>query len=133
VEGTVARRSLYLLLKCHYNRDIGNAVYVSVRAGARELGTSKNTVAKWFRELVHYGFIVMVSPPHLGAHGTGIAAHWRLTEEHHLGASPTRDFLSWDGTVFCDQASPRIGIRRRAPKNRTLSQKLRHPVPILGT
>jgi hypothetical protein len=58
---------------------------------------------RWFRELQHYGFIVMVSPAHHGVNGHGKAPHWRLTEEWYLGKAPTRDFLSWDGIPFTEK------------------------------
>jgi len=58
---------------------------------------------RWFRELQHYGFIVMVSPAHHAVNGHGKAPHYRLTEEWYLGKAPTRDFLSWDGARFTEK------------------------------
>ena len=91
-------RCLYVVLKWRYNKNLGNAVYVSTRVAAQELGAGRNNVRDWFRELAHYGFIVMVSPAHHGVNGHGKAPHWRLTESKHLGKEPTRDFLCWDGS-----------------------------------
>jgi len=44
------------------------AVYVSTRDAEEELGqySTRRNVMRWFRELQHYGFIVMVSPAHHG-------------------------------------------------------------------
>ena len=98
-------RSLYVTLKGRYNNRLQNAVYVSTRDAEEELGqySTRRNVMRWFRELQHYGFIVMVSPAHHGVNGHGKAPHWRLTEEWYLGKAPTRDFLSWDGIPFTEK------------------------------
>jgi hypothetical protein len=98
-------RSLYAVLKGRYNINLQNAVWVSTRDAEEELGqfSTRRNVMRWFRELQHYGFIVMVSPAHYGVNGHGKAPHWRLTEECYLGKAPTRDFLSWDGIPFTEK------------------------------
>ena len=98
-------RSLYAVLKGRYNINLQNAVWVSTRDAEEELGqhSTRPNVMRWFRELQHYGFIVMVSPAHHGVNGHGKAPHWRLTEEWYLGKAPTRDFLSWDGAPFTEK------------------------------
>ena len=90
-------RMLYVQLKWNYNTKLGNHVFISTRDAAKKLGSNRDCVRRWFRELQHYGFIVMISPGVLGVEGRGKAPHWRLTEEWYLGKAPTRDFLSWDG------------------------------------
>jgi hypothetical protein len=82
-----------------------NAVYVSTRDAKAELGRHSNlhSVRLWFRELQHYGFIVMVSPAHHGVNGHGKAPHWRLTEVWYLGKERTRDFIRWDGSPFTEK------------------------------
>lgn len=106
-------RSLYVSLKAHYNRNLGNAVYISTRDAGEELGSNRTYISRWFRELEHYGFIVMVSPAHHGVQGHGKAPHWRLTEEPYQGQSPTRDFLRWRGAPFHKNRSrgPQSGAR----------------------
>src|SRR6516225_3109668 len=98
-------RSLYVALRSRYNLTTQNAVYVSTRDAEEELGqhSTRRNVMRWFRELQHYGFIVMVSPAHHGVNGHGKAPHWRLTEEWYLSKAPTRDFLSWDGIPFTEK------------------------------
>jgi hypothetical protein len=98
-------RSLYVTLKGRYNNKLQNAVYVSTRDAEEELGqySTRRNVMRWFRELQHYGFIVMVSPAHHGVNGHGKAPHYRLTEDWYLGKAPTRDFLSWDGIPFTEK------------------------------
>ncbi len=97
-------RSLYVSLKQRYSSNFKNngKIYLSSRSAAEELGSQRNATLRWFRELQHYGFIVMVSPGHLGVEGKGKAPHWRLTEIGCMTDPPTREFLRWDGTVFRD-------------------------------
>ena len=98
-------RSLHVTLKGRYNNKLQNAVYVSTRDAEEELGqySTRRNVMRWFRELQHYRFIVMVSPAHHGVNGHGKAPHYRLTEEWYLGKAPTRDFLSWDDIRFTEK------------------------------
>src|SRR5215831_9656582 len=53
-----ARSVLFELTRNYIGRS-QNAVFLSARDGARRLGASKNSVAKWEREVVHYGFVVV--------------------------------------------------------------------------
>jgi hypothetical protein len=110
-------KMLYVSLKWHYNRNLGNSVFVSTRDAAEKLGSNIHSVRRWFRELQYYGFIVMVSPGCLGVEGRGKAPHWRLTEEWYQGQAPTRDFLQWDGTKFREQKSPKhYRIKKQNPE-----------------
>jgi hypothetical protein len=121
-------RSLYAVLKWRYNNNLENAVYVSTRDAERELGrhSERRNVMRWFRELEHYSFIVMVSPAHQGVNRHGKAPHWRLTEARYLAKEPTRDFLRWDGTLFSE---PRP--RHYPPKNK--SRGVNVPSTVVGT
>jgi hypothetical protein len=107
-------RSLYLALKSRYNSRLMNAVYLSTREAEKELGSfsRRESVGRWFRELQYYGFIVLVTPGHLGVEGRGKAPHYRLTEEFHLGERPTREFERWNGTKFHRQKSPNYYLRQ---------------------
>ncbi len=111
-------RSLYVALKGRYNSKLQNAVWLSTRDAAKELGSfsRRENVCRWFRELEYFGFIVMVSLPHHGLNGHGKAPHYRLTEESYQGALPTKEFLKWDGTPFREQKSP--GYYQRKNKSR---------------
>src|SRR6516164_7235652 len=98
-------RSLYHVLRGFLRHDDfdNGKVYRSYRDAADDLGTkSRTSVQRWFRELEHYGFIVMTTGGCLGVDGEGVAPHWRLTEcstfdakGNHIAA--TRDFERWDG------------------------------------
>jgi hypothetical protein len=61
-----------------------------------------NEIARWFRELQFYGFIVMTKGGSLGVEGKGKAPHWRLTE---LGYMLVRsNFLDGDSLRKVDAA-----------------------------
>jgi hypothetical protein len=62
------------------------------------VGFEPTTFRPWFRELQHYGFIVMVTPGVLGVEGKGKAPRWRLTELGYMREPPTHDFRRWMGT-----------------------------------
>jgi hypothetical protein len=102
-------RSLYVALKRRYNVNFHNngKLFLSQRMAAKETGSHHNEIARWFRELQHYGFIVMVTPGALGVEGKGKAPRWRLTELGlRVGGEPeypTRDFLHWGGNKFKDK------------------------------
>jgi hypothetical protein len=100
---TYGARVLYIALKRFLNEDIGNngKIYRSYRDAGEDLGTkSTGSVARWFCELEHYGFIVKTAEGHLGVDGDGAAPHWRLTECVCDAKAPTRDFEKWDGVLF---------------------------------
>jgi hypothetical protein len=116
-------RCIYIALKQRYSSNFKNngKLYLSVRQAAKEVGVNKETAARGFREIQHYGFGVITSGPCLGVDGKGKAPHWRLTEIGYMADPPTRDFVHWDGTVF------------RNEKNKTLYGKSRHPVRKIQT
>jgi hypothetical protein len=100
-------RSLYISLKRRVPKG-RNRAFLSYRDAKQELQCSHSSIRKWFKELEHYGFIVLAQHGCLGVEGKGQAPHWRLTE---MGATskassegifepPTNDFLRWDGILF---------------------------------
>jgi len=128
-------KMLYVVLKRRYNRKFHNngRIYLSQRNAAKELGSHHNEIARWFRELRHYGFIVMTRPGGLGVEGKGKAPHWRLTELGYMKELPTQDYKRWDGTPFTDRKTKsRAGNAARTvlesahtnePENRTKNSK----------
>ena len=72
-------RSLYVALKRRVPRE-RNVAWVSYKDAIAELKSSKRKIADWFRELQHYGLIVLHSQGCLGTDGKGQSPHWRLTE-----------------------------------------------------
>jgi hypothetical protein len=104
-------RSLYLALKLRHVKNNGR-IYLSQRDARVELGSGFEEIGNWFRELQHYGFIVMMLPGYLGIDGKGMSPHWRLTELPYLDDPPTRDFNRWNESKFKRHIRP----ARRAKK-----------------
>ena len=123
-------KALYIALKRRYNFTNHNngRIYLSQRDAAEELASHHNEIARWFRELQHYGFVVMTQPGSLGVEGKGKAPRWRLTELGHMGDPPTRDFTGWDGTPFKNiKTESRAGkSARTVPENRHTSVQESH-------
>jgi hypothetical protein len=115
-----------LRMKCIHNN---GHVYLSQRRAAEELGTKdRNAIANWFRELQHYGFIVMTEAAALGVEGRGKAPHWRLTELPTRKGNgeltdPTKDFLRWDGELF----EPHVAPSRRWNSRKQIDLKKQNP------
>jgi hypothetical protein len=113
---------LYVALRRRYNNKTHNNrhIFLSQRAAAEELNSHHNEIARWFRELRHYGFIVMTTPGVLGVEGKGKAPRWRLTELGCMREPPTRDFARWDGSKFKDtKTKSRAGIGARSVQENT--------------
>jgi hypothetical protein len=126
-------RMLYIALRRRMIKNNGR-VYLSTRDAAAELGSNRNYVQRWFRELQHYGFIEMTSGGCLGVDGKGKAPHWRLTElptrsqEYNSLDPATKNYLSWKGSKFRDQKKQNPGTSTGA----TLAPVLRPRVaPLL--
>src|SRR5262245_44139214 len=75
-------RWLYIALKRRwsYKQRNNGRLFISQRDAEEEIGACRESVGRWYRELQHYGFIVMTSAGALGVSGEGFAPHWRLTE-----------------------------------------------------
>jgi hypothetical protein len=108
-------KMLYIALKRHYSRENHNngRIFLSQRDAEKQLRSHHDEIARWFRELQHFGFIVMQTPGFLGVEGMGQAPRWRLTELGHMRDLPTKDFLRWDGTPFVNKTKPRSGKAAR--------------------
>jgi hypothetical protein len=105
---------LYMALKRRYGIKYHNngRLFVSQRTASKELRSHHNQIARWFRELQHFGFIVKTVPGFLGVEGKGQAPRWRLTELGYMRDPPTRDFTRWRGEPF----SNKIPSRKRRTK-----------------
>jgi hypothetical protein len=136
-------RSLYVSLKVRYNSGQHNngRLFVSQRTASQEIGSSYAEIARWFRELHHFGFIVQTKGGSLGLNGKGTAPHWRLTECGYMNDPPTRDFARWDGTKFKDCVNrgrrPRkqnpVAENRNTLLRKTATPALRETVTLFGT
>jgi hypothetical protein len=127
---SVGARAVYVELAANYNTRMENAVYLSVRTGAKRLGVSKTTVVKWLRELQHYGFIVLIRGGSLGIEGYGLAQTFRLTDRPYANSRPTFDFQNWTGELF-EPAKHTMTEADKERRNR--DRKKQNPVPAAGT
>jgi hypothetical protein len=118
---SLGARATFLALKTNYNTNAQNAVFLSSRDGAKELGVCKDTVCKYLHELEHYGFIVAVQRAHLGIEGEGKATLYRLTDCGYAGKPPTYDFQNWDGVLFDPQKQNPRKSRTPRPKKSDIS------------
>jgi hypothetical protein len=102
-------QALYILLRSKAKNDASNngRIFLSQRAAMKLLRSNSEQIARWFRELQHYGFLVQTKGGALGLNGYGMAAHWRLTELIHGYDVPTKEFLKWNGAPFVDWAMKR--------------------------
>ena len=107
---------LYVALKRQYNPDLSDRrngrIYLSQRRAHQEIRSKRERIARWYRELEFYGFIVMTEGACLGLEGKGRAPRWRITEYGFMNAPPTKDFLRWRGAKFRDQK-----IQKPRPEN----------------
>ncbi len=110
-------------------------VYLSQRDAGKELGhQNRNDIANWYRELVHYGFIVMTEAASLGVDGKGKAPHWRITDIPTRNGNgqlndATMDFLRWDGVLF----EPHVAPSRRWNARKKTDLKKQNPGLHVGT
>jgi hypothetical protein len=121
-------RCLYIALKrrCPPNRHNNGRIRLSQREAQEQIGAGFTEITRWFRELQHYGFIVMTEAGCLGVEGKGRAPQWRLTEVAYMrGTSskgtenmPTMDFLKWNGARFSRHHSGGDHLQA-APENRS--------------
>jgi hypothetical protein len=100
-------RCLYMALKAQHTAKNNNGhIFLGQRGASEETGISRPKIAQCFRELMHYGFIVMTTPGCLGSDGNGKAPHWRLTELETSQGPATSDFKHWTGNRFRKNKSP---------------------------
>ena len=107
---------LYVALKRRYNLNSHNngRIFLSQRDAMKELRSDTKEISRWYRELQHFGFIVMQTLGCLGVEGTGHAPRWRLTELGCMHDPPARDFLRWAGTPFAKKTKSRRGFPPRS-------------------
>jgi hypothetical protein len=106
-------RSLYIALKSHLSNDHSNNghFFLSQRKAARQIGSDTEEITHWYRELQHYGFIVMTKGAYLDIDGVGKSPHWRLTEIDYKGKAATCDYIWWSGEKY----SRRAVIQKQKP------------------
>jgi hypothetical protein len=134
---SVGAKALFVALQSLHNDKSQNAVFLSARRAVSDygLGNDKNAIGVWLKELEHYGFLVQIQGPHLGAEGKGKSATYRLTDRYYAGKPPTYDFQNWDGVLFEVPISPSAQKRKTSAveKARLTKLKKQNPVQSLRT
>jgi len=102
---SMGARWLYIALvrPLSFEEDNNGKIFLSTRRASEQLGASQDSVCFWYRELEHYGFIVMTEPGTIGPKGK--ATKWRITDVgwgkiDGKSIEPTKDYLKWSGEVF---------------------------------
>jgi hypothetical protein len=122
-------RALFIALCGRCGKNSNGHTYMSQRDAEEELGhKDRHNIANWYRELVHYGFIVMTEAASLGVDGKGKAPHWRITDRPTRNGNgqldvATKDFLRWDGVVF----EPHVRPSRRWNARKQAALKKQNP------
>jgi hypothetical protein len=118
-------RLLYIELRGWLRNDRLNngKLFLSCRSAAKAIGADKTSIANWYAENEHYGFLRKTSEGFLGVDGRGIAAHYRFTDLAHGTHPPTRDFEKWNNEPFI------YTPRRPARKKQNPVRKTRTPRP----
>jgi hypothetical protein len=95
-------RLLWIALRRRLRNDgLNNGkIYLSCRNAAEIIGGNKDTIARRYAELEHYGFLRKTTEGFLGVDGRGIAPHYRFTDLAHGTHPATRDYEKWDGSIF---------------------------------
>src|SRR5262245_61674626 len=81
------------------NLNNGN-VHRACRKAAEAIGANKDTIARRFVELEHFGFLRKTAGGFLGSDGRGIAAKYRFTDLAYGTHAATRDYEKWNGELF---------------------------------
>jgi hypothetical protein len=113
---SLGARLLYIELRGRLRNDYLNngKVFLSCRLAAKAIGVTPGSVARWYAEAEHYGFLRKTGEGFLGVDGRGIAARYRFTEFRCGEHPPTRDFEKWNGESFV-YAPRRPGRKKQNP------------------
>src|SRR5262249_22963018 len=86
-------------------------IYLSCRDAAEEIGGNKDTIARRYAELEHYGFLRKTADRFLGGGGRGIGPPCRFAALAHGTHPATRDYEKWKGSIF--KTPPRRSSRKK--------------------
>jgi hypothetical protein len=120
-------RLLWIELRGWLRNDWSNngRLFLACRKAAEAIRTNKDTIARQYTELEHFGFLHKTSGAFLGSDGHGIAAHYRFTDLPHGTHAATRDYEKWDGAPFV--CWPRRPGGKRGPKKQNPVCRIRTP------
>lgn len=109
-----AGAKVYLELHTRFNGNNNGKLFVSLDNAAAELGLSKSTVTRAFRELEAHGFIAKTKS---GSWIKGQATEWRLTAQANRGQQPTNEWKSYIAPVKIKSRKPYGQTKRNHDKN----------------
>lgn len=93
-----APRALYLELKRLYNGKNNGRIFLSQRDASKKLNIGRDTVSRYFSELINRGFLFETSGHCLGSEGYGKATQYALTELPLNEKPATKEFMRWKKT-----------------------------------
>jgi hypothetical protein len=131
---SMGARMLYIALikPLSFNRDNNGKIFLATRNAAEELGANQRVICIWFRELEHYGFIVMTEP------GNSVRVpRWRITDVgwgvlDGKSIEATKDYLKWDGVLF-ERCNPDGSYTKSKRLDRYDSSSLRGRIYLRGS
>jgi hypothetical protein len=88
-------RALYIELRRRFNGGNNGHIFLSHRDAAKALNMGRDTVSRYFKDLIERGFIVVTKGHFLGPEGIGQSTHYRLTEKAHKSKPATKNFMKW--------------------------------------
>jgi DNA-binding transcriptional MocR family regulator len=88
-------RALYIEFRRRFNGGNNGHIFLSHRDAAKALNMGRDTVSRYFKDLIERGFIVVTKGHFLGPEGIGQSTHYRLTEKAHKSKPATKDFMKW--------------------------------------
>lgn len=91
----IGPRALYIELRRRFNGGNNGHIFLSHRDAANALNMGRDTVSRYFKDLIERGFIVVTKGHSLGPEGIGQSTHYRLTEEAYESKPATKDFMKW--------------------------------------
>ena len=108
-------RALYLELKRLYNGNNNGRIFLSQRHASDRLNIGRDTVSRYFSELLVKGFLIEISGHCLGSDGYGKAAHYALTELPLNEKPATKDFMKWKKTKSPQENPTRVVVKSNHP------------------
>jgi len=87
-------RALYIKIKRRFNGTNNGKLFLSHRDAAKALNVGRNTVARYYNDLVDPGFLKVVQGHCLGPSGKSQSTIYALTEETLDGQPASKDFMA---------------------------------------
>ena len=93
-----APRALYFELKRSFKGFNNGKLFLSQRDASEKLNIGRDTVSRYFKELIDKGLLIETQGHCLGSEGHGKATHYALTELPLNQKPATKEFVRWKKT-----------------------------------